>query len=151
MTVTRITYTDDDWYGGDRVANQQVQHAEPARARVALSDAARSVSEYARALVPTAADSHFERGDWILAARRLRAKAELVIDAAMCVEHTRGATIVEIAEAMRLPEDVVERRIAAAGAACERINMAEAIITLDTWYASTAGPDAPDDAVSGGL
>jgi hypothetical protein len=63
-----------------------------ARARAALSLAARQLSDSARAMVPTFADDHAQRGDFVEEAVRLRALADEVLARAVVLERERRTT-----------------------------------------------------------
>lgn len=79
-------------------------------ARVAVSRAARDVADYARSLVPTVGDEHVTPSEHILAARRLRLLALEVLDSAVLLAFTEGASWAEVAEACGLGEDAVRAR-----------------------------------------
>lgn len=122
-----------------------------ARARLALSQQARHLAEYARTLVPTYTDEHAEFGEYLTAARRLRLCSERVIDAAIALEAADGATVEQIAEWLALPVDTIVMRLEAVRARTAAIEPVAAAADLDAWYAATGGPDTPAHAVSAGL
>jgi hypothetical protein len=71
-----------------------------ARARVALSMAAREVSDSARGMVPTTADRYAEPGEFVEHALRLRALVDHLLERAVILERERNTTWEAIGEGL---------------------------------------------------
>jgi hypothetical protein len=122
-----------------------------ARTRLVLSQMLRESAEYATSLVPTYTDCHAEVFEHLTAARRVRLCAERVIDAAIAVEFTAGATVDQIATWLALPVETIQRRLDVILERAAGIDPTTVAADLDAWYATVSGPGAPPNAVSAGL
>jgi len=89
------------------------QYGRRARARLALCQAARRLSDQARALVPTAADDHHRRGQWVGDAAGLVDRAREVLELAVVAERHRGTSWGNIAAALGISPEMAEGRFGA--------------------------------------
>lgn len=87
-----------------------VQYSRRARARLALCQAARKLSDQARALVPTAADGHHRPGQWVGEAAGLVDRAREVLELAVVAERQRGTSWESIAAVLGISADMAEGR-----------------------------------------
>ncbi|MCX5070840.1 hypothetical protein OOJ91_33890 [Micromonospora lupini] len=122
-----------------------------AQARLAHVDAVRDAAEYLIQQAPTSTDQHAAPGEYITAARRARLLALQLLDRAVLLELSAGATWDVVADRLSWPLDTVLARYEDmwkawktspdAGTTAEQV---------DSWY-SRVCPGAPPNAVSAGL
>jgi hypothetical protein len=86
------------------------QYGRRARARLALCQAARKLSDQARALVPTAADDHHRAGQWVGDAAGLVDEARQVLELAVVAERQRGTSWENIAATLGISPEMAEGR-----------------------------------------
>lgn len=81
-----------------------------AKARIAYGQAAREVSDYARALVPTIGEDHMNPGEYIAQARHLALAAARVREMAVILEVLSGSSWEQIARALGPGRDAEQVR-----------------------------------------
>jgi hypothetical protein len=83
-------------------------------ARLALSEAARDLSDEARALVPTTSDDHARPGEFIEAAQQLVGAAQEVLERAVVYERQQGRSWEVVGEALGIARQSAHERFAEA-------------------------------------